>query len=227
MSAYEPSVARPLAGVLATNKLIKNTYILLSLTLLFSAMMAGVAMATNAPPLMTGWLGVIIWMGAVFGLTMVINAMRNSAWALLPTFALTGFLGYTLGPILSLYLALPNGSQIVMTALGITAITFLGLSGYALTTRRDFSFMRGFLMAGMIVAVVAIIANLFLHVAALSLAISSVVVLLMAGMILHDTSRMVNGGETNYIMATVGMYLNIYNMFIHLLSLVAALSGDN
>jgi modulator of FtsH protease len=209
-------------AALATNKVIRNTYTLLTLTLLTSAATAGIAMVTGARPV--HWL---LMMVVFIGMPFVINALRNSVWSLPLTFLFTGFMGYVLGPILSLYLALPDGNQIVMSAFGTTAVLFLGLSGYALTTRRDFSFMGGFLMVGLLVVLAAIIANIFLEIPALSLTISAASVLLMSGLILFDTSRMVHGGETNYVVMTVSLFANIYVMFLHLLNLFAALSGDN
>jgi len=151
----------------------------------------------------------------------------NSAAGLGVVFAITGLLGFGLGPILSMYLKLPNGSQTVMTALGGTGAIFLGLSAYALTTRRDFSFMGGFLFVGMLVVLGAGLLNIFLAVPALTLAISAVVILLMSGFILHDTSRMVNGGETNYILATVSLYLNMFNIFVSLLQLLGIAGSDD
>lgn len=209
-------------AVFATNKVIRNTYMLLTLTLLTSAVTAGIAMATGARPV--HWiLMLVVFIGGPF----LINALRNSVWSLPATFAFTGFMGYVLGPILTLYLSIPNGPQIVMAAFGTTAVMFLGLSGYALTSRRDFSFMGGFLTVGLLLILVAIIANIFLELPALSLTISAAAVLLMSGLILFDTSRMVHGGETNYVVMTVSLYANIYVMFVHLLNLFAAFSGDN
>lgn len=208
-------------SVLATNKVIRNTYMLLTLTLLTSAATAGIAMLTGARPV--HWLlMIVVFIGGPF----VINALRNSIWSLPLTFVFTGFMGYVLGPILTMYLSLPNGSQIVMAAFGTTATMFLGLSAYALATRKDFSFMGGFLMVGMLIVIVAIIANIFLQIPALSLTISAAAVLLMSGLILFDTSRMVNGGETNYVVMTVSLFANIYVMFLHLLNLFAAFNGE-
>ncbi len=209
-------------AVLATNKVIRNTYLLLTMTLATSAVTAGVAMATGARPV--HWL---LMLAVFIGMPFVINAVRNSTWALPLTFLFTGFMGYVLGPIISLYLSLPNGPQIVMSAFGTTAVMFLGLSAYALTSRKDFSFMGGFLMVGLLVVLAAIIANIFLELPALSLTISAAAVLLMSGLILFDTSRMVHGGETNYVVMTVSLFANIYVMFLHLLNLFAAFSGDN
>jgi modulator of FtsH protease len=213
-------VARPAAPAFATNKVLRNTYALLSLTLLFSAFTAGVAVVTNAPPL-----GFLITLVGYFGLFFLTAKLQNSAWGVVSVFALTGFLGYTLGPMLSFYLQMPNGSQLVMTALGGTGVIFLGLSGYVLASRKDFTFLGGFLMVGMLVAFLAIIANLFLGIPALSLALSAVIILIMSGFILYETSQIINGGETNYIMATVSLYLSIYNIFVNLLMLLG-IFGD-
>lgn len=208
-------------SALATNKVIRNTYMLLTLTLLTSAATAGIAMLTGAAPV--HWLlMIVVFIGGPF----VINSLRDSIWSLPLTFVFTGFMGYVLGPILTMYLSLPNGGQIVMAAFGTTAAMFLGLSAYALATRKDFSFMGGFLTVGLLVVLVAIVANIFLQIPALSLAISAASVLLMSGLILFDTSRMVNGGETNYVIMTVSLFANIYVMFLHLLSLFAAFSGE-
>ena len=210
-------------SVLATNAVIRNTYILLSMTLLFSAAMAVLAMATNAKPMN-------IWMVLIgyFGLLFVTTKLRNSGWGLASVFALTGFMGYTLGPILNLYIAhYSNGSQLVAYAMATTGAAFLGLSGYALTTRKDFSFMGGFLMVGILVAFVAGIANIWLAIPALGLAVSSMFVLLMGALILYQTSAIIHGGETNYIMATVTLYVSIYNMFTSLLQIFGVFGGDD
>ena len=222
MAERSYAVLSPVQGVLSTNKVLRNTYALLSMTLLFSALTAGVAVVSNALPL--PW---FIVLAGYFGLFFLTARLSNSAWGLAAVFALTGFMGYTLGPILNLYLALPNGPQVVMTALGGTGAIFLGLSAYALVTRKDFSFMGGFLMVGMLVVVLAMLANLFLAIPALTMTLSAVVILLMAGFILYDTSRIINGGETNYIMATVALYVDIYNLFINLLQLLGIFSGDD
>lgn len=206
---------------LTTNKVLRNTYTLLSMTLLFSAITAGIAVATHAPPL--HWL---ITLGGYFGLLFLTSALRNSAWGLAAVFALTGFMGFTLGPILNMYLGLPNGPQIVMTALGGTGAIFLGLSGYALVTRKDFSFLGAFLMVGMLVAFLAGLAAMLFSMPGLSLAVSAMIVLLMSGLILFQTSEIINGGETNYIMATVTLYISLYNLFLSLLQLLGIFSGD-
>ncbi len=208
-------------STLRTSKLLRNTYLLLAMTLAVSAVTAWWAMVSQARPL--PWLLVMaVFIGGPF----LINALRHSAWSLPATFVFTGFMGYVLGPVVGYYLHLPNGPLVVTTALALTAGTFVGLSAYALVTRRDFSFMGGFLMAGLIVVLLAIVANIFLDIPALSLTISAVSVLLMAGLILFDTSRMVHGGEDNYVMMTVSLYANIYVLFTHLLNLLGALEGD-
>jgi len=205
-----------------TNKVLKNTYMLLGLTLLFSAVTAGISMAMGL-----GQGAALVLMLIGFGLLFVVNRTADSGKGLLAIFAFTGVMGASIGPLLSFYLAMPGGPALVMQALGGTALVFFGLSAYALTTRKDFSFMAGFLMIGLLVAVVAMIANIFLAIPALSLTISAAVVLIMSGLILFDTSRIINGGETNYIRATVALYLDIYNLFIHLLNLLTAFSGDD
>ncbi len=221
MSERSYAVVRPAQEVLTTNKVLRNTYTLLSMTLLFSALMAAVAIVTNAPPL--HWLIILV---GYFGLFFLTTSLRNSAWGLVAVFALTGFMGYTLGPILNFYLSLPNGPQIVMTAMGGTGAIFLGLSTYVLVTRKDFSFMGGFLAVGILVVFLAMLANIFLAIPALTMALSVVVILLMSGFILYDTSRILHEGETNYIMATVALYLDIYNLFINLLNLLGIFSSD-
>ena len=211
------------ATALATNSLIRNTYILLSLSLLFSAATAGFAMATHAA-MMNVW----VVLGGYFGLLFLTNYLRNSAWGLLSVFALTGFMGYTLGPVLNAYIShYGNGSQLVAYALGSTGVIFLGLSGYALSSRKDFSFMGGFIAAGILIAFIAAIANIFLTIPALGLAVSSMFILLMCGFILYQTSAMVHGGETNYILATVSLYVSIYNLFTSLLHLLGVFGGDD
>ena len=208
-------------AVLATNKVIRNTYTLLSMTLLFSALTAGASMFLNLPHP-----GLLLTLGGYFGLLFATTRFRNSSLGLVFVFALTGFMGYTLGPILNAYLALPNGGQVVMTAMGATGAIFLGLSGYALSSRKDFSFMGGFLMVGILVAFMAGLGAIFFEIAALSLAVSSMFVLLMAGLILYQTSSIIHGGETNYIMATVTLYVSIFNLFTSLLHLMGFMNGE-
>ena len=205
-----------------TNKVLKNTYMLLGMTLAFSAITAGVSMALNLPAVMA-----LVFSIIGFVLLFVVQRMADSSKGLPAIFAFTGFMGASLGPLLNAYLAMPGGASLVTQSLAGTAFIFFGLSAYALQSKRDFSFMSGFLFAGLIVAVVAMIANIFLGIPALSLTISAAVVMIMSGLILLDTSRIINGGETNYIRATVGLYLSIYNIFIHLLSLLGVFGGDD
>ncbi len=210
-------------AVLATNSLIRNTYILLSLTLLFSAFTAALSMAFNLP-----YPGLVLTLVGYFGLLFVTVKLRNSAWGLLSIFALTGFMGLTLGPIISFYLTqFSNGSELVVMAMGGTAVIFLGLSSYALTTRKDFSFMGGFLMVGILVAFLAGLGAVIFSIPALMLAVSSMFILLMAGLILYQTSAMVHGGETNYIMATITLYVSIFNLFTSLLHLLGFSMGKD
>lgn len=223
MNEQNYSISRSQEAVLETNKVLKNTYALLSLTLLFSALMAGVSMAMEVPPAVP----LFTMIGAFLLLWLVLPKTANSAAGIGVVFAITGLLGFGLGPMLNAYLQLANGSQIITTALGGTGVIFLGLSGYALTTRRDFSFLGGMLFVGLIVVLLAAIANIFLAIPAMSLTISAVVILIMSGLILFDTSRIIHGGETNYIMATVALYLDIYNIFVHLLHILGAVSGED
>jgi modulator of FtsH protease len=220
-SLYNLSTAG-VESALSTNKVLKNTYMLLGLTLVFSTVTAGISMAMGL-----GHGAALILALVGFGLLFVVNRTADSSKGLVAIFAFTGVMGASIGPMLNHYLAMPGGPALVMQALGGTALVFFGLSGYALTTRKDFSYMGGFLMVGLLVAVVAMIANIFLAIPALSLTISAAVVMIMSGLILFDTSRIINGGETNYIRATVSLYLDIYNLFIHLLHLLTALSGDD
>jgi len=221
MAILDKTVVQSQPSVLATNRVIRNTYILLSMTLLFSAACAGVAVAMHMPPM-----GMLITLVGYFGLLFLTTKFRNSSLGLLFVFALTGFMGLTLGPIISAYLSLPNGSNIVMTAMGGTGVIFLGLSGYALTTRKDFSFIGGFLMVGILVAFLAGLASIFLSMPGMSLAVAAMFVLLMSGLILFQTSQIIHGGETNYVMATVTLYVAIYNLFVSLLQLLGAFGDE-
>lgn len=211
------------AGVLATNKLIRNTYILLSMTLLFSAATAGISIVMNLPHP-----GMILTLVGYFGLLFLTSKFQDSTLGLVFVFALTGFMGLTLGPIISLYLTtLPNGGELVMMAMGGTGVIFLGLSGYALSSRKDFSFMGGFVFAGVLVAFLAGIGAAIFSLPGLALAVSAMFILLMSALILWQTSSMVHGGETNYIMATVTLYVAIFNLFTSLLHLLGAFGGDD
>lgn len=209
------AAGHPVAAVLAGNKVIRNTYLLLAMTLAFSALVAAESMAMNLPHP-----GLMLTLAGYFGLLFLTARFRDRALGLAFVFALTGFMGYTLGPILKAYVGLPNGPQLVMTALGATGAVFLGLSGYALASRRDFSFMGGFLMVGIVVAFLAGLGAIFFQMPMLSLAVSAMFVLLMSGLILYETSNIIHGGETNYIMATVTLYVSIFNLFSSLLHLL-------
>lgn len=224
MQTYPANVASTTTrgSALTTNKVLRNTYLLLGATLAFSALTAGISMALNVP-----FLG--LWMLLpYFGILYAVHKTQDSAWGIFWVFALTGFLGLTLGPILNAYLTVfSNGSQIVMTALGATAAVFLGLSAYAVKSERDFSFMGGFLMVGIIGAFVLGLVAYFFEMSTLSLVVSGLFVLLSSGLILYQTSQIIHGGETNYITATVTLYVSIYNLFTSLLHLLGAASGED
>ena len=203
------------------SRVLRNTYALLSMTLLFSAAIAAASMAFKLPSP-----GIVITLVGYFGLLFGVYKLKNSAWALPAVFGLTGFMGYTLGPMLAKTLAMPGGSQTIMLALAATGATFLALSAYVLKTRRDFSFMGGFLFAGMVIAILAGLGAMFFQIPALGLAVSAMVALLSAGLILYETSNIVNGGEDNYVLATVGLYVSIFNLFSSLLSLFGFGNSD-
>jgi modulator of FtsH protease len=205
----------------SAHKVLRNTYMLLALTLAFSAIAAGASVALKLPHP-----GILITLVGYFGLLFLVNKYRDRGLGVALVFALTGFMGYTLGPILSHYLNMPNGTQTVMTAMGGTAAVFMGLSAYALVTKRDLSFLGGFLTVGILIAFLASLAAIFLQIPALSLTISAVVVLLMSGMILYETSNIVRGGETNYVMATLSLFVSIFNLFTSLLHLLGFASND-
>lgn len=208
-------------SVLETNKVLRNTYMLLSMTFMFSAFMAYLGYATGARPM-----NPLLMIVGVYGLMFLTQALRNSVWGLVSVFAFTGFLGYTLGPILSFYMAaFSNGPQLIATALGGTGMIFFALSGYVLTTKKDFSFLGGFLFVGVMVALLAMIAGIFIQIPALQLAISAAFILISSGLILMQTSAIIHSGETNYISATVGLFVSIYNLFISLLNILSSLSG--
>jgi len=219
------AIALPHGGaesVLASNRVIRNTYLLLSLTLAFAAVTAGVSAALKLPHP-----GILLTLGGFFGLLFAIHKMQNSGWAVGLVFTLTGFMGYTLGPIINRYLGLPNGGEIVMQAMGATAAIFVGLSAYALTTKKDFSFMGGFLMVGILLAFLAGLAAIFFEIPALSLTVSAAFVLLMSGLILYETSNIIHGGETNYVLATVTLFASIFNLFTSLLQLLGFMNSSD
>jgi modulator of FtsH protease len=222
MNEVELNVGRSQEAALSVNKVVRNTYMLLSMTLLFSTVTAVASMALQ----LGQGAGFMLLLGG-FGMSFVVRATANSSKGLIAVFVFAGLMGAALGPTISVYLAAyANGSAIVAQALGGTALIFLSLSGYALTSGKSFNFLGGFLFTGMMVVVVAMLANLFLQIPALSLALSAGVILLMSGFILYDTGRIINGGERNYIMATVSLYLSIFNIFVHLLHLLGSLTGN-
>lgn len=212
---------RDSGSVISQNRVLRNTWLLLSMTLAFSAVTAGISMAFNLPHP-----GMLITLVGYFGLLFLTYRFRDSAMGLAMVFALTGFMGFTLGPILNAYLQLANGPQLVAMAMSGTAITFFAMSAWAMTSKRDFSFMGGFLVTGILVAFLAGIGAIVFEMSTLSLVVSAMFVVLMAGLILFETNQIVNGGETNYILATVSLYVAIYNLFTSLLHLLGAASGE-
>ncbi len=213
--------SRTTTNALATNKVLRSTYQLLSLTLLFSGLMAFVSMYLQLPHF--GWFTLI----GYFALLFLTAKLKNSAWGLLSVFALTGFMGLTLGPVINAYLThFANGAELVMLAMTGTGVIFLTLSFYARVSQKDFSFLSGFLTAGILVAFIAAIANIFLAIPVLSLVVSSAFIILMCGLILFETSNIIHGGETNYIMATITLYVSIYNLFLSLLHLLGVFGGE-
>ena len=204
-----------------STKVLRNTYSLLSATLLFSAIMATVSSTLNLPHP-----GILLTLGGYFGLLFLTSKFRNSSKGLLCVFALTGFMGYTLGPIINMYLKLPGGASIVTMAMGSTALIFMALSGYALTSKKSFSHLGNFLTVGIVVAFAAGIANIFLNIPALSITVSSIFVILMSGLILYQTSEIISGGERNYIMATVTLFVSIFNLFTSLLHLLGVFNSS-
>ena len=223
MARLDQAVIRTDSRGIEINRVLKNTYMLLALTLLFSAAAAGVAMAVNMP-----YLGIIPTLIGYFALLFLTQRFRNSSLGILFVFLFTGFMGMTLGPILNVYIHnIGNGPTMVMMALGGTGVIFLGLSAYALVTRKDFSFLGGMLFMGILVAFIAGLVAILFSIPALSLAVSAMFILLMSGLILFQTSAIIHGGETNYIMATVTLYLTIYNLFISLLHIFGIFGGDD
>ncbi len=221
MENYNPSIAS--TSAISINKVLRNTYLLLSMTLLFSAVMAAVSMMFKVSHVVS----LVCSFGALGLIWLVLPKTAHSSAGIGVVFAITGLLGFGLGPILNAYLSLANGPELIATSLGGTGVIFLALSAYVLTTRKDFSFMGGFLMVGLIIAVLAMVANLFFQIPALSLALSGAIILIMSGFILFDTSRIIHGGETNYVNATVSLYLSIYNIFVSLLQILGIFGGDD
>lgn len=209
-------------SAIATHKVLRNTYLLLSLTIMFSALVAVIAMASNAH-----YPGLIVSIVGMFGLLFLTRALRNSGWGIVSAFAFTGFMGYILGPTLNFYLhSFSNGGALIATALGGTGIIFFSLSAYVLVTRKDFSYLGGFLFIAIMVAFLASIAAMFMHIPMLQLIISAAFMLICSGMILFYTSAIIHGGERNYIMATIALYVSLLNIFMALLNILGALSGN-
>lgn len=210
-----------IAAQISSHRVLRNTYMLLSLTLAFAAITAGVSASLGLPHP-----GILITLAGYFGLLFAVNKFKNSGAGVALVFALTGFMGYTLGPIISHYLSMPNGTQIVSMAMGGTAAIFVALSAYVLISKRDMSFMGGFLMVGILVAFLAGLAAIFFNMPMMSLAVSAMFVLLMSGLILYETSNIIHGGETNYVMATVTLFVSIFNLFTSLMHLLGFASND-
>lgn len=209
------------ASVLETNKVLRNTYMLLAMTLTFSAVVAAAVVALNLPSP-----GIIITLVGVYGLMFLTEKNRNNSMGILFVFMFTGFLGYTVGPLINAYLGAGMGDVVVLALAG-TAFTFFGLSAYVLTTKKDMSFLSGMMMAGFIVLIVAMIGNIFLQIPALSLAISAMFILFSSGAILMQTSSIIHGGETSYISATVTIFVSLYNIFVSLLQILGVMNSDD
>jgi len=223
MNTYARSASAQTVDLLATHKVLRNTYALLAMTLLFSAAMAGLAWKIELP----FWASLVCSISALVMLWFVVPRTANSAAGIGVVFVVTGLLGFGLGPLLNHYLSMPNGPALVMTAMSGTGVTFLVMSGIALVTRKDFSFLGRFLMIGVLVAFVAGIAAMVFGLSGLSLAVAAMFALLSSLLILWETSNIVNGGETNYIMATTSLYVSIYNLFTSLLQLLGFSSSDD
>ena len=223
MNQQYSTVAQRTSSVLETNKVLRNTYMLLALTLLFCDFIAALSIFFKMPYM--NYLFSVI--GAMVIAMFILPRFANSTAGIGIVFLVTGLLGFGLGPILSLYAALPNGSNIITLSLAGTGVIFIGLSAYALISKKDFSFLGGFLMVGFLMVLLAAVANIFLQIPAMSLAISAVVIMIMSGFILYDTSRIVNGGETNYVLATIGLYMTIFNIFVSLLQILGIMGNDD
>lgn len=204
------------------SRVLRNTYGLLAMTLAFSGLVAYVAQQMNAKPL-----GFVVLLVGFYGLFFLAAKLRNSPWGLLVAFALTGFMGYSIGPMLNRYLDMPNGSEVVSSAFAMTALVFCGLSAYVLTTRKDMSFLSGFITAGFFVLLGAVAASFFFEISGLQLAISAGFVLFSSACILFQTSAIIQGGERNYIMATISLYISIYNLFVSLLQILGVVSSND
>lgn len=216
------SLSQPLVNSVEVNRVLRNTYLLLSFTLLFSAGTAWFAMASNVPPL-----NIFVLLVGMFGLYFLTIATRNSGWGLLSIFAYTGFMGYTLGPVLNLYIkGFTNGPQLISTAFGATAIIFLALSAYTLISRKNFSYLGGVIAIGALVAFLVGIGAMVFKLPSLMLFVSGAFAVISAGFILFTTSSIVHGGERNYIMATISLYIAIFNLFVSLLNILSIFGGN-
>ena len=223
MNQNYSTVAQRSTSAIATNKVLRNTYLPLSMTLLFSGFTAALSMMMNTPP-MTYLISVI---GGMVIAMFVLPRFANSPAGIGIVFLITGMLGFGLGPVLRMCASLPNGGNIITLSLAGTGVIIIGLSAYALATKKDFSFLGGFLMVGFLLVLLAALANIFLQIPAMSLMISAVVIMIMSGFILYDTSRIIHGGETNYVLATIGLYMTIFNIFISLLQILGIMSNDD
>ncbi|MEX5574009.1 Bax inhibitor-1/YccA family protein [Pseudomonas lijiangensis] len=210
------------ADQLEVSRVLRNTYGLLALTLAFSGVMAFVAQQMRV-----GYPNIFVVLIGFYGLFFLTNKLRDSAWGLVSTFALTGFMGFLLGPILNRYMGMSGGAEVVSSAFAMTALVFGGLSAYVLMTRKDMSFLGGFITAGFFVLMGAVLASLFFEISGLQLAISAGFVLFSSVCILFQTSAIIHGGERNYIMATVSLYVSIYNLFVSLLQIFGIMSRDD
>ena len=222
MHEQDYALAHAQADQLEVSKVLRNTYGLLAMTLVFSALCAFFSAQLNLPHP-----GFIITLVGFYGLFFLTAKLRNSGWGLLSTFALTGFMGYVLGPILNRYLGMANGGEVIASALGMTALVFFGLSAYVLTTRKDMSFLGGFITAGFFVLLGAMVAGFFFQISGLQLAISAGFVLFASACILFQTSAIIHGGERNYVMATISLYVSIYNLFVSLLQIFGIMGSDD
>lgn len=200
-----------------SSSVLRNTYGLLALTLAFSGLVAYISQQMNMPHP-----GIMLTLVGFYGLFFLTMKLRDSGWGLVTTFALTGFMGYTLGPILNMYLGMANGASVITSAFAMTAFVFTGLSAYVLVTRKDMSFLSGFITVGFFVLIAAMIAGFIFNISGLQLAISAGFVLFSSAVILFQTSAIIHGGERNYIMATISLYVSIYNLFLSLLNILGA-----
>jgi modulator of FtsH protease len=218
---YSTESSRNDAAAVGGRKVLRNTYMLLSMTLLFSGAVAATSMAMNWPHP-----GLILTLVGYFGLLFAVHKTKDSAMGIVSVFGLTGFMGYTLGPILSLYASIPGGTGVIASALATTGLIFFGMSGWVMSTGKDLSGWGKSLMVGVLMAFVLSLGAFFFELPALSLAVSALFVILMSGMIAYETSNILHGGETNYIMATVSLYVSLYNLFISLLQIFGFLGSD-